>query len=134
MNLQFPKQAVVTAIKDHLPDTKTFTLRLQDDEPGLDFLPGQFNMIGLPGFGEAPFTFSSPRVADGTIEHTIRAVGRLTKGLFKVKVGDMVHVRGPFGSAWPMEEVKGRDLLVVSGVRESHHPLRCTDAGRVGVQ
>jgi NAD(P)H-flavin reductase len=115
MNLQFPKQAVVTAIKDHLPDTKTFTLRLQDDEPGLDFLPGQFNMIGLPGFGEAPFTFSSPRVADGTIEHTIRAVGRLTKGLFKVKVGDMVHVRGPFGSAWPMEEVKGRDLLVVSG-------------------
>jgi NAD(P)H-flavin reductase len=115
MSLQFPKEAVVVAIKDHMPDTKTFTLRLQNSEEALDFQPGQFNMLGLPGFGEAPFTFSSPRQSDGTFGHTIRAVGRLTKGLFKLKVNDIVHVRGPFGSAWPLEQVKGRDLLVVAG-------------------
>ncbi|MFQ5791326.1 MAG: FAD/NAD(P)-binding protein [Acidobacteriota bacterium] len=115
MNFQLPVEAVLTAIKDHAPDTRTFSLRLQDDEQKLDFRPGQFNMLGLPGFGEAPFTFSSPPQADGSFEHTVRAVGRLTKGLFKLRVGDVLHIRGPFGSAWPLHEVKGKDLLVVAG-------------------
>lgn len=115
MNLQLPREAVVVTTKDHTPDTKTFRLRLGNEGQKLDFRPGQFNMLGLPGFGEAPFTFSSPPQADGSFEHTVRAVGRLTKGLFKLKEGDVVHVRGPFGSAWPLGEVKGKDLLIVAG-------------------
>jgi len=115
MNVQLPRDAVVTAITEHMPDTRTFRLRLQDGEGKLAFRPGQFNMVGLPGFGEAPFTFSSPPQADGSFEHTIRAVGRLTKGLFKLHVGEVLHVRGPFGSAWPLDQVKGRDLLIVAG-------------------
>ncbi len=115
MNLQLPREAVVIATKDHAPDTKTFKLRLGDEGQKLAFLVGQFNMLGMPGFGEAPFTFSSPPQPDGSFEHTIRAVGRVTKGLFKLKEGDVLHVRGPFGSAWPLEEVKGKDLLIVAG-------------------
>ncbi len=115
MNLQLPREAVVMATKQHMPDTRSFRLRLHDAGEKFDFRPGQFNMLGLPGFGEAPITFSSPSQADGSFEHTVRAVGRLTKGLMKLKVDDILHVRGPFGSAWPLEEVKGRDLLVVAG-------------------
>jgi len=115
MNLQLPTEAILVATKDLTPDTRAFRLRLRDDGERLDFRSGQFNMVGLPGFGEAPFTFSSPPQADGSFEHTIRAVGRLTKGLMKLKVGDPLHVRGPFGTAWPLDQVKGRDLLIVAG-------------------
>jgi sulfhydrogenase subunit gamma (sulfur reductase) len=115
MNLQFPKQAVLISTKDHMPDTRSFRLRLQDGQEKLDFRPGQFNMLGLPGFGEAPITFSSPPADDGTFEHTVRAVGRLTRALRRLKPGDILLIRGPFGTAWPLEGVKGRDLLVVAG-------------------
>ncbi len=115
MNLQLPKEAVLISTKDHTSDIRTYTLRLRNGEPKLDFRSGQFNMIGLPGFGEAPFTFSSPPRADDLFEHTIRAVGRISKALMKLKPGDTIHVRGPFGSAWPLEEVKGKDLLIVAG-------------------
>lgn len=115
MNLQLPREAVVIAMKDHTRDTRTFRLRLRDGGQRFAFRPGQFNMLGLPGFGEAPITFSSPPQDDGGFEHTVRAMGRLTKQLLKLKVGDTIHVRGPFGSAWPLEEVKGRDLLIVAG-------------------
>jgi NAD(P)H-flavin reductase len=115
MNLQLPRQAVLLATEDLTPDTRTFRLRLMDEGDRLEFRSGQFNMVGLAGFGEAPFTFSAPPQADGTFEHSIRGVGRLTKGLMKLKAGDTLHVRGPFGTAWPLEEVKGRDLLIVAG-------------------
>ena len=115
MNLQLPREAVVIGTKAHPPDTKAFKLRLRNDNERLEFRSGQFNMVGLPGFGEAPFTFSSPPQADGSFEHTIRAIGRLSKRLMRVEAGQTLHVRGPFGSAWPLEEVKGRDLLVVAG-------------------
>jgi len=115
MNLQLPMEAVIIATKDHTPDTRTFTLRLKNGEQRIDFRPGQFNMLGLPGFGEAPITFSSPPQGDGAFQHTVRAVGRFTKGLFKLKAGDTLHVRGPFGSAWPLDKVKGKDLLIVAG-------------------
>ena len=115
MNLQLPKEAFVIGTKAHPPDTKAFKLRLRNDNERLDFRSGQFNMVGLPGFGEAPFTFSSPPQADGSFEHTIRAVGRLSKRLMRVESGEILHVRGPFGTAWPLEQVKGRDLVVVAG-------------------
>jgi len=115
MNLQLPKEALLVATKNRTPDTRSFTLRLRDGQERLDFRPGQFNMLGLPGFGEAPITFSAPPQQDGTFEHTVRAVGRLTKGLMKLKPGDTIHVRGPFGTAWPLDQVKGKDILVVAG-------------------
>ena len=115
MNLQLPKEAVVIGTKAHPPDTKAFKLRLRNDNERLELRSGQFNMVGLPGFGEAPFTFSSPPQADGSFEHTIRAVGRLSKRLMRVEAGETLHVRGPFGTAWPLEQVKGRDLVVVAG-------------------
>ncbi len=115
MNLQLPREAILKSIKDLTEDTRTYRLRLKNDGDKLDFRSGQFNMVGLPGFGEAPFTFSAPPQADGTFEHSIRAVGRLTKGLVKLKPGDVLHVRGPFGTAWPLEEAKGKDVLIVAG-------------------
>ena len=47
--------------------------------------------------------------------HTIRAVGAVTEALCAVRVGDAIGVRGPFGTAWPLEEAEGRDVVIVAG-------------------
>jgi NAD(P)H-flavin reductase len=42
-------------------------------------------------------------------------VGAVTKALCGSKKGDVLGVRGPFGSSWPLEQVNGRDVLIVAG-------------------
>jgi NAD(P)H-flavin reductase len=89
-----------------------FTLELEGPSPA--FQPGQFNMIYLFGVGEVAISISSDAGA-AALEHTIRAVGAVTRGLARLGKGDTVGVRGPYGSAWPMREAEGGDLLVIAG-------------------
>lgn len=110
-----PIKAVLTGIKDEAADVKTYRLQVGDvlAKPSR---PGQFNMVGYPGIGEAPISFSSlSRKIGGEIEHTIRAVGMATHFVEKFKTGGEILVRGPYGRGWPMAEVKGKDLVLVGG-------------------
>jgi NAD(P)H-flavin reductase len=77
--------------------------------------PGQFNMLGLPGFKEAPFSFSSLDGDEGTFVHTIRAAGNVVSALCRLGPGDPVAFRGPFGSGWPLSKAQGRNLILVAG-------------------
>jgi sulfhydrogenase subunit gamma (sulfur reductase) len=77
--------------------------------------PGQFNMLGLPGFKEAPFSFSSLDGEEGTFVHTIRAAGNVVSALYRLGPGDPVAFRGPFGSGWPLAKAQGRNLILVAG-------------------
>ena len=78
-----------------------------------DVACGRFNMLGLPGIGEAPISISA--VDGGLIAHTIRAVGRLTQGLTARGEGETLLVRGPYGRGWPVDALHGSDLLLVGG-------------------
>jgi NAD(P)H-flavin reductase len=49
------------------------------------------------------------------IGHTIRALGRVTQGLAALQPGDKVGLRGPFGRGWPLQEVGGCDVVLVTG-------------------
>ena len=93
-----------------------FTLVLQRREGNaLPFLPGQFNMLYAFAVGEAAISISGdPHQAD-YMAHTIRAVGSVTNALAKMQTGDVVGIRGPFGTPWPIEAALGRDLLLISG-------------------
>jgi|UniRef100_A0A8J4HFQ6 NAD(P)H-flavin reductase len=76
---------------------------------------GQFNMLGLPGIGEIPISLSrDPAQGDGLV-HTVRAVGPVSAALSRLTPGDTVWLRGPFGVGWPLAELAGRDVVVVSG-------------------
>ncbi len=116
------QDAVIEAIKRETYDVLTYTLVLKDGGE-FSFKPGQFNMVGLPGMGEAPISISSEpsRLALSPVEvresfdHTIRAVGNVTRALANLEEGDEVMIRGPYGSSWPMEEAKGKDILIVAG-------------------
>lgn len=79
------------------------------------FLPGQFNMIYVPGIGEAAISISGSFVEPLVLQHTIREAGNVTQALAGMKEGDGVGVRGPFGSAWPMETLIRKDVVLVAG-------------------
>jgi NAD(P)H-flavin reductase len=113
MNALKPLEAVIKDIKAEADGVKTYALKVKD---GLyqGPAPGQFNMVGLPGVGEAPISVSS-LFRDGCIEHTIKAVGRVTEFIERMGKGDALHIRGPYGRGWPVGEARGKDLLLVSG-------------------
>jgi NAD(P)H-flavin reductase len=95
----------------------TFSLSLTAAESGdvLRFEPGQFNMLYVFGVGEVPISISGDPATPEVLVHTIRAVGAVTRALQKLKKGDVVGVRGPFGTAWPVELAHGHDLVLVTG-------------------
>jgi anaerobic sulfite reductase subunit B len=87
-----------------------FTLRV---EAQADITPGQFFQVSLPRTGEAPISVSS--FTRDWIEFTIRAVGKLTNVLHQLKEGDTIFIRGPYGTGFPLEKYKDRNLIIVAG-------------------
>ena len=91
-------------------------LRVSSGQARFSFEPGQFFMAGLPGYGEAPFSISSfPFYADGGFELCIRAVGNLSSAIHRLRKGDTLWVRGPFGRGFDLQEFKGKDIVFVAG-------------------
>jgi len=96
-----------------------FTLHLRFTDPrhhqGFNFYPGQFNMLYLYGVGEVAISIVSDPKKKNILTHTIRAIGRVTRALQKLQPGDRIGIRGPYGRGWPLEQVKGKDVVVVTG-------------------
>ncbi len=116
-NAFIPQTAVVKEIKAEATDVATYTLAFSDHQVQNDyrFEPGQYNMVGLPGIGEAPISISSSPNRRDAFEHTVRAVGRVTTALTRLSPGDTLGVRGPYGRPWPLERLRGRDVAVIVG-------------------
>ncbi len=112
-----PETAVITRIRHEAPDIATYTLNFTETavRERYQFLPGQFNMLYLPGIGEAAISISSDPDDPGTLLHTIREAGNVTKALAHLKKGATIGVRGPYGSAWPVAKAEGQDLIIVGG-------------------
>ncbi len=96
-----------------------FTLRLVFLDPEIrdsyTFEPGQFNMVYLYGVGEVAISIVSDPKDPALLDHTIRAVGRVTNGISLLQAGDTIGLRGPYGRGWPMKEAAGHDVLVITG-------------------
>lgn len=117
MNPYLPKEAVIVERVQESPSI--FTLRLKFTDPELhrqfSFQPGQFNMVSLHGVGEVAISIASDPEDSTVYDHTIRAVGRVTRGLANLRQGDRVGVRGPYGRGWPLAAAEGRDVLIITG-------------------
>ena len=109
-----PRMMRVKRVIRELPDIVTYHLDA-DDTGGFRFAPGQFNMLYLFGTGEVPISISGDPAAPGELVHTIRAVGAVTRPLCDLGRGALLGVRGPFGTAWPTAEARGKDVLIVAG-------------------
>ena len=112
-----PHAATVVARTQESPTIFSLQLRLDDAaaQAAYRFAPGQFNMLYLVGVGEVPISIMSDPEERNGIGHAIRMQGRVTHGLATLKPGDKLGLRGPFGRGWPLQEVSGCDIVLVTG-------------------
>jgi NAD(P)H-flavin reductase len=112
-----PSWAEVVKIQPEAEGIATYWLRFQDSNlsKAYRFLPGQFNMLYMPGYGEAAISISSDPEQRDVIGHTVRFVGNVTRAINRLKIGDVVGIRGPFGTHWPVENLEGKDLIIAVG-------------------
>ena len=98
-------------------DVRFFQVRPTNREHALalHYLPGQFQILSLPGVGEAPFSISSTPSRLGLLEFCIREVGTFTGSLFHQKENATIGVRGPYGNGFPIEAMRGHNLIIVVG-------------------
>lgn len=109
-----PRLFRVVSTREETYDTTTLELEPEDGQ-ALPFLPGQYTMLYVFGVGEVPISISGDPGRPGSLVHTIRAVGAVTRALVAMRSGEVVGVRGAFGAGWPVSDARGRDLLVVAG-------------------
>jgi sulfhydrogenase subunit gamma (sulfur reductase) len=81
----------------------------------LDYEPGQFVMVAIPGVGEAPLSISSSPSQVGYFELVVRKVGTFTSAMHMMEEGDLIGIRGPLGTGFPIRLLEGNDLLFIAG-------------------
>ncbi len=110
-----PLGIIRTEVLEVITETPTIkTLRLKPAIP-ISFVTGQFIELTVPGVGEAPFTPSSKPSVKEEIQVSIMRVGKVTQKIHELKAGDIVGLRGPFGQGYPLEEFKGKEVLILGG-------------------
>ncbi|HEY6963028.1 MAG TPA: FAD/NAD(P)-binding protein [Gaiellaceae bacterium] len=93
-----------------------WTLELEPVHEAIEPIgPGQFTMLYAFGVGEAPISTSGKSGRNYPLVHTIREAGAVTRALCAKSPGDVVGVRGPFGNTWPLDEARGKDVVVMAG-------------------
>ncbi|MCC6221358.1 MAG: FAD/NAD(P)-binding protein [Deltaproteobacteria bacterium] len=105
----------IKAKRIEAPNVATLYLEPRGNEQLAPAKPGQFNMLYCFGIGEIPISYSDVDTSTNIIPHTIRGVGAVSRALLQTKKGDIIGLRGPYGSHWPIEEGFGRDIVVIAG-------------------
>ena len=121
-SLYQPTLAEMVKIEQLTEKEKLFTMHLKDGHD-LGHRAGQFVGVSVFGIGEAPISVTSsptrtrgePSRANGTFELCVRSVGDVTEALHRLKPGSTVGVRGPFGNGFPIEKMRGQDVLFAPG-------------------
>ena len=114
-SIYLPVMAEVSKVEQVTALEKVFTLKLPVGY-SLGNAPGQFVEVSLLGIGEAPISISSsPSRSNGTFELCVRQAGDLTNAMHHLEPGQELGIRGPFGHGFPIDNMKGKDMLFVAG-------------------
>jgi len=118
-NPYIPKITRIKSIisENRVNDIKTFELEFEDsnDYENFNYIPGQFAELSLLGEGECPIGIASSPTEKGSIKFTVKKMGTVTTSLHNCEIGDIVGVRGPLGNGWPIEDMKGKNIIVIGG-------------------
>jgi len=108
---------LATLEKKRLMNPTEMYLRLAiDDGEDFDFIPGQFVEVSIAGVGEVPITISSSPTQKGYFELVVRRIGNVTNAIHRLRIGDKIGIRGPYGKGtYPVEEAKGKNIVFVCG-------------------
>lgn len=105
----------ILRVRRETHDIFTVELTPLDGGPPMSFRPGQFNMLYVFGAGESAISISGDPTKANSLVHTVRAVGTVTRAMSKLRRGDVLGVRGPFGVPWPVKEAVGKDVVMITG-------------------
>ena len=115
--LYLPEPARIVEIKDFTANERFLKLELLSGK-SLGHIPGQFLQVSILGIGEAPISISSAPSSDNSFELCVRSVGDVTNKIRTLKVGDIIHIRGPFGHGFDskiIERMQGKHLVLLAG-------------------
>jgi len=117
MDTWMPVPAKIVNVIEENFNTRTFQVQFVDEQirANYRFTPGQFNMVYVPGVGEAAVSISSDPQQTDVLDHTIRLAGSVTRAIARLGTGGVIGLRGPFGHGWPLEEMEGKDVVIVAG-------------------
>jgi len=101
--------------EDKLINTFTLAFLNKEDEENFKYMPGQFAELSAYGHGEAPFGIATSPTEPGIIKFSVAKVGCVSNALHLMEEGTMVGVRGPMGNYYPMEEFKGKNIVIIGG-------------------
>jgi sulfhydrogenase subunit gamma (sulfur reductase) len=116
-NIYQPHLMEILKVIPETGDTKTFHIQFIDASlrENFSFLSGQFAEYSVFGEGEATFCISSSPTRREHLEFSVKRVGRVTDALHQLNQGDIIGLRGPYGNHFPLDRLKGKDLLFVGG-------------------
>ena len=109
-----PEIAEVVSTRQLTDMEKYIELKLSDSRE-FDFNPGQFVQLSIFGIGEAPISISSSPSNKNIIGLCIRKAGDVTSAIHRLEEGSSLGIRGPLGNGFPIDEMKGNDILFIAG-------------------
>ena len=126
MNIYQPYLMRVSEVIDETIDTRTLKLTFQDPKvaESFDFKAGQFGEYSVFGAGECTFCIASAPTRKGYIECSFKLVGKVTKAMRGLNVGDTMGFRGPYGNSFPLDKMFGKSLVFIAG-GIGLAPVRC---------
>ena len=102
----------IVTVEKVIDETPTVRTLVFSDQVMSNALPGQFAMVWIPGINELPMSVMVSKEI-GKAAFTVRKHGPASTGLFNIKVGEKIGVRGPYGNSFDIKE--GKILLVGGG-------------------
>lgn len=113
-NLYLTQTAAIVYVKNQNFLVRVFTLKTEDGSR-FNYWPGQFIILSIEGFGEAPFAICSTLSKTGEFQICVQKKGILTGKLFALSAGDKVGFRGPYGNGFPVHKLTNRNLILIAG-------------------
>ncbi len=112
-----PHLATLEQVRPEGPGIMTFRAQFQDPAVAEAFhaKPGQFIEVSLFGVGECPFGLAKGPDRPGPLMFSVAQMGKVTSELHRLRAGDIIGIRGPYGNGFPVEEHRGKHLLIIAG-------------------
>lgn len=125
-NIYKPELVEIKDIIDETPDIKTFRLQFKNPElqNSFSFKAGQFAEYSVFGEGECTFCIASSPTRPDYLECSFKLAGKVTSAMTKLNVGDTMGLRGPYGNSFPLEQMKGKNIVFIAG-GIGLAPVRC---------
>lgn len=107
-------ECTILRVKEQAEGIKSFDFKLKGGR-ALDYIPGQFFVFSLSGFGESVFVPAESLTEKNVYDIAVLKVGRVTGRFHELKTGDTFGIRGPYGNGFDLKKFKGKNILLVAG-------------------